>query len=300
VDVATALHRYIRHHKAAGSTPKTVDWHALSVGQFSKFLAAQGHSGDVADLGNDDLRSYIDRLQGQGLAQASIATKVRSIRAWGRWLVDEEYLARDPFQKVKRPRVDDVAKHTLAPEDVDRILAKCDRKTVTGLRDFAMLLTLYSTGLRASELLNLTLDDLNVDQGLMTVRRGKGGKGRVVPLSRPVERAIQRYLDHAKRCRFAAASHVFLTYDGQPLAVEGLQAVVRRRGERAGVKAYAHLFRHSAAVAFLRRGGRLEHLRLLLGHAEFSTTLRYGRLAAVDVAEAHATADPARGLKVRV
>lgn len=297
MDIIKATERYLRWHRSEGHSPKTLEWHTLGLGQFRAYLESQRHSLDIEDLASDDLRGFIDELRGRKLTQNSVATKARSVKAFGKWLVGEDYLSKDPFTKVSQPPIDKKAKETFTPEEVDRLLKSCDRKSVTGARDFAAMLLMFSTGLRASEVLGLQVTDIDSDKGLITVRRGKGGKFRVVPLGRPVERALERYLDHKQR---PDHTMVFLSREGEPWSVAGLKAQMTRRGERVGVHCHAHKFRHSAAITYLRSGGRIETLKAMLGHTTLDMTLHYARIAGVDLTEAHATADPARSLKVRV
>ncbi|CAA9576353.1 MAG: hypothetical protein AVDCRST_MAG18-2592 [uncultured Thermomicrobiales bacterium] len=198
MDVSKAIERYLRHHRAEGSTAKTLQWHITSLGQYAAFIGEE--VSDVEDLAADNLRAFITHLQDRGLAQSSVATRTRSVKAWGKWLVAEEYLTRDPFARVKQPRVDDTPKPTFTPEEVDRLLVACRSETTrTGLRDIAMLVLLFSTGLRASEVVGLRVGDIDWDKGVITVQRGKGGKLRVVPLGRKVERLLAKYLDSPRR-----------------------------------------------------------------------------------------------------
>ncbi len=232
-----AVERYLRWHRSEGHSPKTLDWHRLGLAQFTTYLGAQQHSLAVEDLTNDDLRGFIDELRGRGLAQNSVATKARSVKAFGKWLVADDYLPKDPFSRVSQPPIDRKAKDTFTPAEVDRLLKSCDRGTVTGARDFAAMLLMFSTGLRASEVLGLRVADIDSDRGLITVRRGKGGKFRVVPLGRTVERALERYLDHRARPDHTA---IFLSREGAPWSLPGLQAQLTRRGEKVGVHCNAH------------------------------------------------------------
>ncbi len=132
---------------------------------------------------------------------------------------------------------------------------------------------------------------------MLPIRRGKGGKYRVVPLGGTVERALSRYLDHPKR---PASPFVFVTDDGRPMTHTAVRSLLRRHGERAGVHANQHKWRHSAAITYLRGGGRVENLRAMLGHTKLDQTLHYARIAGVDLTAAHETADPVRALKTRV
>lgn len=127
MNVAQGLDRYFRHHRAEGSSPKTLENHSLSIEQLIRYLAATGHSGDVEGLCADDLRGFIDALRDKDLTQVSVATKVRSVKVLGKWLAVEDYVGRAPFARVKQTKVDGTAKEAFMPEEVDRLLATCDR-----------------------------------------------------------------------------------------------------------------------------------------------------------------------------
>lgn len=299
MDLAKALERYLRHHRAEGSSPKTLTYHRDTIALLDRFLATQGERVAIEEFHVDHLRAWVEEQRDRGLSQKTVATRVRSVKAFTRWLVAEEWLAKDPLARFRVPKVDDKPKAVLSVAEVETLLAACNRRRVTGSRDFAILLLLFSTGLRAQELLGLRLDDIDWDKGLVLVRRGKGGKFRVVPLGAKAEKALDKYLQHRLR-RDQPQDHVFLNDEGEPLAYQGFKMIFCRLEERTGIHCNAHKWRHSAAVAYLRGGGRVETLKLLLGHATLDQSLHYGRLAGVDLAAAHAIADPARSLKTRV
>jgi len=306
-----AFLRYLRYHRAEGHSEATIKYHRDSIERsFLPFLrlAVQTipQAGSclpdlraltVADLNADAALDWIDDQRARGLSQKTIATRIISLKAFSRWLVAEDWLTKDPLAKLKVPKVDDKPKATLAPADVETLLRSCDRTKLTGRRDVAMLLLLFSTGLRASEVVGLAVADIDWSTGLITIRRGKGGKTRVLPIGAMVEKALQRYLSHPQR---ADHPHVFLNNQGEPLPYRGLVAALHRLEVRTGLHCNAHKFRHSAAITYLRNGGRVETLRSLLGHTTLAMSLHYARVAGVDLAAAHETADPARSLKVRV
>ncbi len=214
-----ALPRYLRHHRAQGSTPKTLDWHRDSIGHFIAFQKGRGNSVALEDLAIDDVLDWIDCQRDRGLAQKTIQTRVVSLKAFTAWLADPDggdMLDRDPLRKLKRPKVDDTPKETLAPADVEALLASCNRKTLMGCRDLAIMLLLFSTGVRDSELRGLLVDDVDWDKGLILVRRGKGGKCRVVPLGHTVAKALYQS---------AGETHIV---DG----VSSLTGMAAPRGER--------------------------------------------------------------------
>jgi integrase/recombinase XerD len=296
--VEKALQRYLRHHRAQNRSPKTIQYHRDTLERsLMPFLKSRGHSLAVEDLTADDVLTWVEDQQARGLAQKTIRTRVVSVKAFTRWLAEEEWLPRDPLRKLKVPRDDVRPKAGITPEEAEKLLRACNRSTVTGVRDFAVLLLLFSTGLRASELVNLRREDVDWDKGLITVRRGKGGKFRVVPLGMKVERALTKYLNHPQRPDRDA---LFLTEAGSAMTYKCLQSLLLRLEERTGVHCNAHLWRHGAAVTYLRSGGRVETLKTMLGHSTLDMTLHYATLAGTDLTTAHETADPARSLKVRV
>ncbi len=295
-----SLARYLRHHRTQGSSPHTLKFHREGVGGLIQWLKDAGKPTDLDDLDADTVREWVEAMRERGLAQATVNRRVRSVKAFTKWLVEEEWLPKDPLRRLKPPKVDDHVPPTLDPTDVDKLLAACrDGRGASPLRDTALVLLLYSTGLRADELLKLQQGDIDWSQGLILVRRGKGGKFRVVPLGGKAEKALDRYLGSPKRPASEGGA-VFLTERGEPLTYSGLRQVLRRLEERAGVHANPHKWRHSAAVQYLRNGGKVEVLRAMLGHSTLNMTLHYARIAGVDLSAAHETADPTRSLKTRV
>lgn len=292
-----SLARYLRYHRARGSSPKTLSHHDGSIRLFVAWCRQHDYPTDVQDLTADMVREWMTDQRDRALSDSTVATRLRSLKAFTAWLADEEWIPKNPLKKIKMPREADTAKELLSPGEVDKLLTACSSHQYrNGRRDYAIILALYSTGLRAAELLALRVADIDYGRGLITVRRGKGGKGRVVPLGSKVDRAIDRYLAGRNTSQ---GDLIFLTDDGAPMSYVALRQMLRRRGDMAGVKANAHKFRHSFAVAYLRGGGKLETLRSIMGHSTFDLTLHYARLAGVDIAEAHERADPARLLRSR-
>lgn len=297
MDIQGGIERYWRYHRASNSTAKTLAGHRYALG---KLVAAVGGETPLEALSADSLRGVLLGLSESGLAPHSVASVAKAIKAWSRWLADEEYVPKDPFARVRLPRTDDAAKPIFTVAEVEALLASCKGPSRTARRDAACILLLFSTGLRATELCNLRVEDVDWEQGSITVRRGKGGKGRVVPLGPRVALALQRYLDSRLRRPRPGIDALFLTVTGKSMTYAALEQALEVRGQQAGVHANPHKFRHTCAVLYLRNGGKLETLRLLLGHSDLKMTLHYARLAGVDVCNGHQQADPANLLKGRV
>lgn len=172
----SAFARYLRHHRVEGHTDKTIQYHRDSIERsFFPFLRAAGKALTLDDLTADAVLDWVDDQRSRGLSQKTISTRVVSIKAFSKWLAAEEWVTTDRLARVKVPKVDDKPKATLAPEDVETLLRACNRASVTGRRDVAILLLLYSSGLRASEVIALQVANLDWKTSLITVRRGKGG-----------------------------------------------------------------------------------------------------------------------------
>ena len=296
MDLSAAIAMYLRHHQALGSAPKTLIWHRSSLTLFREHLGAA--IGPI-DLRADDLRSFIVDQQGKKMSQATVQTRARSIKAFGRWLAEEEVVPKDPFARVRRPKADDKAQETLSPPEIALLLASIDGDGLVERRDRAIITLLYSTGLRAGELLALQTDDIDFRQGIIIVRKGKGGRFRVVPIGRRAEKAINRYMyvrEAAVRVMDEEGAYLFQCLGGGKLGQEGLASMLRRRGQRVGLHVNPHKLRHSAAVQYLRNGGRVEALKSILGHSTIDLTLHYARIAAGDLVTAHVRYDPANAL----
>lgn len=289
--------RFVRHHRSLNHSQATIDWYTNTLKYYREYLERQGCPTDLDGLKLAHVRDWLDEQREQGRSQKTLATRCLALKGFCNWLVEEEYLDRNPLAKLKIPKVDDRAKDTLSLDDVDRLLSACDRRTLNGARDLAIMLLLLSTGLRAAEIVALRLEDIDWHRGLVVVRRGKGGKFRVVPLAGKAEKALDRYLCHKQR---PDREHVFLAEGGEPLTYSGLRMMLQRRGQQVGVHGNPHKWRHTAAVEYLRGGGRVETLRVMLGHTKLDMTLHYARIAGVDLTTAHETADPARRIRTRV
>lgn len=240
--------------------------------------------------------------RGQDPLQASTSKNYHAIlktffeRAEQDGLLDES-----PMVRIKAPIV---RADQIVPFDASQIeaLLKAAGKTRQTLRDRAIILCLYDTGMRAAELCGLLVRDIDFDSRSATVR-GKGGKQRNVPLGQKLRRALWIHLGHGHR---DPASPLFFAMRGkgrgEALTVGGLELLVRRLGKAAGisgVRCSPHTFRHSFAIRWIRAGGDQFSLQQILGHTDLSMTSRYVMLAQADVAAQHAKFSPADALEER-
>ena len=230
-------------------------------------------------------------------------TTLSSFWSWltSEGLADENVVRKLPTPKAPLPVVEPFTKEE--PTDLTKACHKtCEWRTPTGKttrwlrstarRDEAVVLLLIDTGLRASELCHLLRKDVDLKQGSIVVRRGKGGVGRIVYLGRRSRRVLWRYL--AEREEDDPDEFLFLTQRRRPLTPNQLLQRVKRLGERAGVEGvHPHRFRHTFAIQYLRNGGDVFTLQRLLGHSSLAMVKRYLRLVRDDLKSMHRRASPA-------
>jgi integrase/recombinase XerD len=184
----------------------------------------------------------------------------------------------------------------LTEQEVADILSYPDTKTTLGIRDRAVLETLYSTGIRRQELLNLTLEDIDESQGILRILNGKGGKDRLVPIGRRALKWIDRYLVEARPLLVKLpVPTLFLNLYGYPLGPSSVEKVIREAKQAFKIDKWgaAHLFRHSCATHMLKRGADLRVIQEILGHSDIETTLIYTHLDIEHLKQVHQQTHPA-------
>jgi integrase/recombinase XerD len=238
-------------------------------------------------LGVADLGDYLAALAKRGLARASIARQAATLRTFYAFLQLEGIVAESPAELLTAGRRDDTIPGTLAPGQVDRLLAAPDPDTANGVRDRALLELLYATGCRASEVSHLRMTDVHLAEHFCTCR-GKGDKERVAPLGRRAVAAVRAWLDGPRRGIAGSAPWLLLSSRGNRLSRMRIWEIVRLHAEQAGIPPDIgpHTLRHSFATHMVAGGVDLRHVQEMLGHASIATTQRYthvdhGRLQAI-------------------
>jgi integrase/recombinase XerD len=218
----------------------------------------------------------------EGLSPASIARRLVSIRVLFRYLQQEGLLSRSNVtETMDSPKVWKLLPNTLTYREVDRLLAAPAENKQTGIRDRAMLETMYGTGLRVSEVAHLRLEDLHFDAGYLRCT-GKGRKERVVPIGQAARNHLQRYLDEVRPQMLKRGDNrfVFLTRRGMPFSRKGIWKLIKQYQRKAGIEKNVtpHTLRHSFATHLLANGAPLRVIQEMLGHADIATTQIYTHL----------------------
>jgi integrase/recombinase XerD len=240
---------------------------------------------------------YLPTRHGAARGVLNQNTVLAALKSFFRFLKAEGLIARDPAASIPYARQPtSLPRNVLTPEEANRILDQVDISTPLGRRDRAILEILYATGIRKEELRGLALPDLNLEEGLVRITLGKGGRDRVVPLGTKAVRALEDYLKRG-RPELLGQSHtdrLFLSYRGHPLDPHTLGALVKSHAQKAQVKKLVtpHVWRHTCATHLVQNHASLRHVQDLLGHRSVSTTERYLRLTITDLKEAHAKFHP--------
>ena len=287
--------------RAEGRSPRTIDWYGMFLREFSRFVGRTGHPARLHDLCAPVARRWLVALRSKPRppAPASLAGRVRSLRAFATWVQAEFELDRHPLQGLKTPRVPHTLIHSLRDSDV-RALISAAGQGPFGDRDTAVLLVMLDSGMRLSELVGLRVGSVDFENGYCQVM-GKGSKERRVPLGRSARRAVRHML--LARGRVAVGVALFISDRGEPLTGSGVQKIVRRAARRAGleVRCSPHVLRHTFARSFLANGGDVFSLQRILGHspASLDVTQRYVELLDDDLRQVHRRASPMDLLRSR-
>lgn len=285
-------------------SPHTVREYQLTFRRLQAFLGPDAHTESVT---TDQVRAFLNHLQEQyELSEKTLSNCWAALSSFWTWASPELGLPHLIRDRIKRPRYHRPTIETYTQEHVQAMLNACSQtKTYstrlgrkasntrpTALRDKAIILTLVDTGLRASELCNLTMADYNDKTGQLNIRQGKGKKDRIVYISESARKAMWKYQAERKP---KPGAPLFPTRTGDHLGRDELLNMIEATAKRAGltIKANCHRFRHTFALNFLRNGGNILALQDLLGHERLETIRIYARLAQVDLKAAQTQASVA-------
>jgi integrase/recombinase XerD len=262
---------------------------------------AAEHGCDPMAVGPGDIERYLGELRADGKSPASVARSTTALRGQFRFLVSEGALVGDPTSDVRSPRTARRLPKALEEREVLTLLDSMTGSAPTDLRDRALLELLYGTGARISEVVGLSLMDLQKDDGLLRVF-GKGAKERLVPLGGPAHHALDRWLSPVGRPRLEPArwarrddaEAVFINTRGGRLSRQGAWAIVTHHAERVGLGEVVspHVLRHSCASHMLAHGADIRVVQELLGHVSIATTQIYTKLSQDHLRSSYQRAHP--------
>jgi len=249
--------------------------------QFDIFLKAEKRS-SLESVNHLLLRRFLAVLRSKNYSKTTIARKLASIRSFFKFLIREGELVANPFEMLRTPKQDKKLPHFLSITEVDVLLKTPDSSTVIGLRDMAIMETLYSTGIRVSELVGLDEGSIDFIAGMIKVQ-GKGKKERLVPIGSPAIKAINEYIDSKSMSKkkeeksVSRSEPLFLNKYGGRLTARSVARSLDKYLKVSGINLLTspHTFRHSFATHLLDKGADLRSVQEMLGHSSLSTTQVY-------------------------
>jgi site-specific recombinase XerD len=301
--------------EALGRSPKTISSYFEILERFFSFLISECILKPVTELGRHDLNKYLIYLQScrrwpnrpknradtDRLSPFTIQDHARTVKAFWGWLLREEYVKKNPLEKFPLPSVPKVILKIITPEIFTKLLALIDRTTPKGFQHYCIMLVLYDSGLRVSELTMALIENIDFKLGFIRVV-GKGNKQRDVPLSQLTIREIRRYTNEFRpRIRPLDSPYLFPRSDGKAISVTSVQQFLRRLAKKSGyenLRLHPHLLRHTFGTQFIINGGNAFYLKEIMGHASLSTTLKYTHLQSEDLRREHAKFSPVGNLRI--
>ena len=301
-------------NKAEDKSPKTVSWYSANLKSFHNYLKSRHLPDTLNKIDIKVLRQYVlyllkkNKYHGhpitpekqEPLSASSVHGHVRTLRAFFSWLVAEGLIEANPAKDLKPPKVYQKVVSTLSDDEIRAILAVFTPMNSSNARNQTIFMLMLDTGLRMGELINLKMDDVHMNEGLLKVM-GKGKKERIVPMGSNAQRALQRYLFRYRPKPFSTSiDYVFLSVMGKLLTDNSVKLIFSRLSKRSGVvRLHAHLCRHTFATRFLINGGDVFTLQQILGHSTLEMVRHYVNLASNHVAIQHQKFSPLDRLNLR-
>jgi integrase/recombinase XerD len=244
---------------------------------YAAFLSSKGMT-SVSASGKNDIINFMFSQKDQGIAANSIARRLAAIRMFYRFLVRERVLKEDPTSLIDSPKLWKKIPETLSVNEIEALLAQPEMRTLQGIRDRAILETLYATGMRVSEAVNLKLDDLNLDVGFLRCI-GKGNKERIIPLGKKAITSVSKYMTSVRPALLKKKSCdcLFVSRLGSKISRQSFWKLIKRYAKQARIKKpmKPHILRHSFATHLLEHGADLRSVQEMLGHSNIATTQIY-------------------------
>jgi integrase/recombinase XerD len=273
-NIAKKYRNYLLLEKSL--SPNSIDAYMTDLAKLSGFL--ENENLKVEDVTLDDLQQFVAQLYDIGINARSVARIISGIKSFYNFLVLDSYMQKDPTDLLDTPKIGLKLPTVLSLEEIEKLMSVIDLSTKEGQRNRAILETLYSCGLRISELTKLKFSDLFFDEGFIKVE-GKGSKQRLVPISHTAIKEIEKYLYYRREINVKKGYEdaLFLSNRGTPISRIMVFHFIKEYAVQAGIKKTIspHTFRHSFATHLLEGGANIRAIQLMLGHEKITTTEIY-------------------------
>ncbi len=300
---ATQIERLIEDLLASGYAVSTLMGYRNMLNYFASWCAARGIENDVRAATKENMTEYRKHV----LAKKDYSWDDRSqrllrLKYFYEWLAEEKLILSNPIAKLQLLKMSGKRiPPYLSQEDAAKLMAAAVPETPAGLRDRAILETMYATGVRGAELCRLTIPDVNFADGTLRITQGKGAKDRVVPIGKLALHYIDRYIKEVRGPGASGALFRRFT-DFRGLNSYQLYGIIRRYRKKAKIKTkiYPHLLRHTFAVHMLENGADIRHIQEMMGHVDISTTQIYTLVVPIQLKKVHHQTHPAEKRKEKL
>lgn len=267
----------------------TIKSYKIDLEEFSVFIEKIGKK-DLEEIKRPDIRGFMGELLSYGYKKSSVARKLSSIKAFFRFLVRNKLINRNPSLIIKTPKTERPIPSFLSEDEMEKLFVSIPHETHLEIRNRAILELLYGTGVRASELTNLNLSDVDLGEKLIRVL-GKGKKERILPLGKKAYEWLNYYITEVRKYKEGA---LLLSKSGKRLGQRDLQRIVKRYIANVAKlhQMSPHTLRHTFATHLLNRGANLRAVQELLGHESLSTTQIYTHISIEKLKEEYKKAHP--------
>ncbi len=268
-----------------GLSANTLEAYRRDLKKFSDHLKSNGKT--ITGFKRSDISSFIETLHNSGNQAATISRNISSLRGYCKFMLIEGIFTEDPIENITTPKGWKRIPKVIGVQEVSKLLKKPEGKKLS-LRDRAILEIMYSSGLRASEVINIKLNDINFDAGYMNVV-GKGSKERVVPINEPALETIEKYITESRPeiLRKRTSKFLFLAKGGKPMTRQRLWQIVKTYSAHLSTILSPHTLRHCFASHLLDGGADLRALQKMLGHTDISTTQIYTKVTPERLKKVH-------------
>ena len=254
----------------------TIEAYVRDIEHFNDFVNARGIL-DLKDVTNTEIVAYLMKLKSEDKSKSTVNSKLASIRTFYNYLIKTRLIKYNPTVDIKTPKIERKEIEYLSIEEIERLLELPD-DTDKGMRDRAILELLYATGIRASELIEMKVDDVNLRMGFIKCS-GEHSKARIIPMGRPCRQAVENYVFDVRNKLLKGHNNeiLFINYIGEKMTRQGLWKILKEYGDKAGfnIKLTPQVIRNSFAVHMLQNGADIKSLQELMGHEDITATQVY-------------------------
>ncbi|MFC0473372.1 site-specific tyrosine recombinase XerD [Halalkalibacter kiskunsagensis] len=278
-----------------GLAQNTIQSYQRDLKQYELYVKNVENKKYINEIDRQTIVQYLYFLKEQGRAETTIARTIASIRAFHQFSLREKFADQDPSVHLDIPKRTKRLPKILSMQEVEALLVAPSGNDLFSIRNRAMLETLYATGMRVSELINLTVNDTHLTMGFVRCI-GKGNKERIIPLGGEATKALQLYLEHSRLPLMKNNRHdiLFVNHHGKPLSRQGFWKILKQLAAKAKIEKplTPHTLRHSFATHLLENGADLRAVQEMLGHVDISTTQIYTHVTKARMKDVYAQYHP--------